>query len=294
MPEPLEAAPLVPAAEETLDEPVVEDGAAPIVDDDPAFERFLQFPKESRSFDSTGYKRPSLVRRVQHRMHSLNVASYENYQDVLALDPAEFTALFNTVLINVTSFFRDHDAWDYLRTDILPDLLRAVDGAPVRIWSAGAAAGQEAYSIAMLLHQLMGPRFREQVKIYATDIDADALNYARQGSYTEREIAGVPQAYRDRYLGLSGDRYVITADLRRNVIFGRNDLTRDAPISRIDVLLCRNTLMYFNAETQARVIQRLGFALRPEGCCCSGRPRCWSTSRTSSSRWISVAGCSAG
>ncbi len=167
--------------------------------------------------------------------------------------------------VNVTSFFRDVDAWDQLRTDILPALVRKADGAPVRVWSAGAAAGQEAYSIAMLLHQLMGTRFREQVKIYATDVDEEALNYARQASYTEREIAGVPQAYRDRYLDQVGDRYVISPDLRRNVIFGRKDLTRDAPISRIDILLCRNTLMYLNAETQTRVINRLVFAMQPDG-----------------------------
>ena len=277
MPEPLDAAPLVlgaagPGPDARVSDQHEDDGQTgydagrddPKVDD-PAFESFLQFLKESRSYDFTGYKRPSLIRRVDHRMQALDVGSYEAYQDVLQLDPAEFTALFNTILINVTSFFRDLDAWDYLRTGILPDLLRAVDGAPVRVWSAGASAGQEAYSIAMLLHQLMGTRFREQVKIYATDVDEDALNYARHASYTEREINGLPQFYRDRYFDRAGDRYVVSPDIRRGVIFGRNDLTRDAPISRIDILLCRNTLMYLNHETQSRVISRLGFALRPNG-----------------------------
>jgi two-component system, chemotaxis family, CheB/CheR fusion protein len=233
--------------------------------EDPHFERLLQFLKESRAFDFTGYKRPSLIRRVRYRMRELGVGNFEEYQDVLQLNPDEFTALFNTILINVTNFFRDEEAWRALRDELLPEILARSDRGPVRVWSAGCSTGQEACSIAMLLHDLMGSEFRERVKIYATDIDEDALNYARQASYTEREIRGLPDSYRERYFDLAGGRYVLTPDLRRSVIFGRNDLTRDAPISRIDVLLCRNTLMYFNAETQTRIVSRLAFALRPNG-----------------------------
>lgn len=244
----------------------VEDSPAPEASaEDPSFERLLQFLKESRSFDFTRYKRPSLVRRVRHRMHEIEVSTFEDYQDVLQLEPDEFTALFNTILINVTSFFRDPEAWEHLGTEILPTLLSTTDGGPVRVWSAGCSSGQEAYSMAMLLHETMGSSFRERVKIYATDVDEEALEHARHASYGERELAGLPEAYRERYFDAVGGRFVFTPDLRRSVIFGRNDLTRDAPISRIDVLLCRNTLMYLNAETQARVVNRLAFALRPEG-----------------------------
>jgi two-component system, chemotaxis family, CheB/CheR fusion protein len=232
---------------------------------DPAFERLLQFLKESRSFDFTGYKRPSLMRRVRRRMQEVGISGFEEYVDVLQLNPDEFTALFNTILINVTSFFRDADAWEALGSQILPTLLEGADGGPIRVWSAGCSGGQEAYSIAMLLHDLMGSTFRERVKIYATDVDEDALNYARQATYGEREINGVPAAFRERYFDLVSGRYIVSPDLRRSVIFGRNDLTNDAPISRIDILLCRNTLMYFNAETQSRVVSRLGFALRRNG-----------------------------
>jgi two-component system CheB/CheR fusion protein len=233
--------------------------------ENPSFERLLHFLRDSRSFDFTGYKRPSLMRRVRHRMREIGVDSFEDYQDVLQLEPHEFTALFNTILINVTSFFRDYDAWEQLRTEILPQVLEANGDGLVRVWSAGCSAGQEAYSIAMLLHEEMGSSFRERVKIYATDVDEDALNYARQASYTERETRGLPESYRERYFDLANGRYVFTPDLRRSVIFGRNDLTSDAPISRIDILLCRNTLMYLNAETQTRVVSRLGFALRQDG-----------------------------
>src|SRR3712207_495038 len=111
--------------------------------DDAAFERLLQFLKESRSFDFTGYKRPSLIRRVRHRMREVKVDSVEAYQDMLQLQPDEFTALFNTILINVTSFFRDAESWEHLREDILPELVEAAEGGPLRVWSAGSAAGQE-------------------------------------------------------------------------------------------------------------------------------------------------------
>ena len=232
--------------------------------EDPAFERLLQFLKDSRAFDFTGYKRPSLMRRVRYRMRELGVETFEDYQDALQLNPGEFTALFNTILINVTSFFRDAEAWEALRQDILPKLLERTDGQ-IRVWSAGCSAGQEAYSIAMLLHELMGTAFRARVKIYATDVDEEALNHARQASYTERELRGLPDDLRERYFELAAGRYALTPNLRHSVIFGRNDLTRDAPISRIDLLLCRNTLMYFNAETQSRIVSRLAFALRPQG-----------------------------
>jgi two-component system CheB/CheR fusion protein len=233
--------------------------------EDPSFERLLQFLRDSRAFDFTGYKRPSLMRRVRHRMREIGTDSFEDYQDILQLQPSEFTALFNTILINVTSFFRDPEAWEHLRTEIMPQVLDADDGGQLRVWSAGCSAGQEAYTIAMLLHEEMGSSFRERVKIYATDIDEDALNNARQASYTEREMRGLSDSYRTRYFDLVNGRYVVIPDLRRSVIFGRNDLTSDAPISRIGLLLCRNTLMYLNRETQTRVISRLGFALRPNG-----------------------------
>src|SRR4029450_4999172 len=209
--------------------------------EDPSFERLLQFLRDCRSFDFTGYKRPSLMRRVRHRMREIGIDSFEDYQDVLQLEPREFTALFDTILINVTSFFRDSDAWEQLRTEIVPQVLEASGGGALRVWSAGCSAGQEAYSIAMLLHEEMGSSFRERVKIYATDVDEAALTYARQASYTERQTRGLLESYRERYFDLVNGRYIFTPDLRRSVIFGRNDLTSDAPIGRIDILLCRNT-----------------------------------------------------
>ncbi|OLR92935.1 CheR family methyltransferase [Actinokineospora bangkokensis] len=231
------------------------------------FEAVLQYLKEARGFDFTGYKRTSLARRVRRRMGQVGVADFPDYVDLLQVSSDEFDALFNTILINVTGFFRDPDAWAYLAEEVVPALL-AERGPedPVRVWSAGCASGQEAYSLAMLLADALGPdRFRQRVKIYATDVDEEALAQARQASYAAAEVEGVDEDRLHRYFEQQGQRHVFRKDLRRSVIFGRNDLVQDAPISRIDLLVCRNTLMYFNAETQSMVLNRFHFALAPRG-----------------------------
>jgi len=234
---------------------------------DEAFEALLRYLRDSRGFDFTGYKRASLMRRVRHRMSQGGVETYEQYLDVLQASSDEFSALFNTILVNVTAFFRDPDSWDYIASDVIPRILaeRGPDD-PVRVWSAGCASGQEAYTLAMLLAETLGPEaFRQRVKIYATDVDEDALTEARAATYDARAVESVPPQYLDRYFDAANGRYVFRKDLRRGVIFGRNDLVKDAPISRVDLLVCRNTLMYMNAETQRNVLNRLHFALSPQG-----------------------------
>jgi two-component system CheB/CheR fusion protein len=233
---------------------------------DPAFEQLLVFLKDERGFDFTGYKRASLERRVRRRMEALQISAFDEYHDYLQVHQEEFTGLFNTILINVTSFFRDLDAWNYLSEQLLPDLLRHREGQPIRAWSAGCASGEEAYTLAMIFAEQLGiEEFRDRVKIYATDVDEEALTHARHASYTARELSAVPEDLRERYFEPTGSRFTFRKELRRSVIFGRNDVVQDAPISHVDVLACRNTLMYFNAETQSQVLNRMHFALRPDG-----------------------------
>jgi two-component system, chemotaxis family, CheB/CheR fusion protein len=239
----------------------------------PEFEALLQFLDSSRGFDFTGYKRASLERRVRRRMDKVDVASFTDYVDYLEVHPDEYEHLFNAILINVTEFFRDPDAWEHLRATSIPLLLadRAPDD-PIRVWSAGCATGQEAYTIAMVLAEAVGlEAYRERVKIYATDIDEEALDVARAGSYGVREMETVPEDLRERYFERQDRRMTFRKDLRRTVIFGRNNLVADAPISRLDILLCRNTLMYMNSETQGRIVRNLHFALRDGGILMLGR-----------------------
>ena len=231
------------------------------------FSRLLEYLKTSRGFDFSSYKRTTLSRRIDKRMQTVGVKGYDAYQDYLEVRQDEFQNLFNTILINVTAFFRDPEAWEYLTGKVVPDILRAKgeDGA-IRVWVAGCASGEEACTVAMVFAEALGPEaFRTRVKIYATDLDDDALSCSRAGSYTEKDIEAVPAELREKYFERAGDRYVFDRDLRRALIYGRHNLILDAPISRVDLLLCRNTLMYFNAETQDRIVQRFHFALAEGG-----------------------------
>ena len=231
------------------------------------FVKLLDYLKSTRGFDLSGYKPSGLVRRVRKRMQQIGIGSYTDYIDYLEVHADEVAPLFNTILINVTGFFRDPQAWQSLAERVLPRILES-KGAnePVRCWSVGAASGEEAYTLAMLLAEAMGDQdFRQRVKIYATDVDDEALAQARQGSYTEAQAEGVPPELLGKYFERQGDRFVFRTDLRRALIFGRHDLVQDAAISRLDLLVCRNTLMYFNSETQAKILARFHFALRPDG-----------------------------
>jgi two-component system, chemotaxis family, CheB/CheR fusion protein len=239
-----------------------------------SFEALLEHLKRVRGFDFTGYKRSGLMRRIDKRMRQLDLDEYTQYLDYLEVHPEEFAPLFDTILINVTSFFRDAESWEKLATDVIPEyVINRRVGDPIRVWSAGCASGEEAYTLAMVFAEVLGvDAFRDRLKIYATDVDENALTKARHAAYEEREVGGVSEVYRERYFErLDNGTYCVRKDLRRQVIFGRHDLVQDAPISRIDLLVCRNTLMYFNAETQARVLARFHFALNDGGVLFLGR-----------------------
>ncbi len=231
------------------------------------FEALLDYLRQSRGFDFTGYKRSSLKRRVHKQMQSRSITNFSDYLDYLQVHPEEFLPLFNTILINVTSFFRDKSAWNYIQSQTLPRILNEKSQhSQIRIWSAGCASGEEAYTLAMILADILGvEKFRQQVKIYATDVDEEALSQARHANYSAKQIQSIPQNLQDQFFELVGQHYIFRPDLRRAVIFGRHDLMQDAPISRLDLLVCRNTLMYFNAETQARILDRFHFALNETG-----------------------------
>jgi two-component system CheB/CheR fusion protein len=234
---------------------------------DPELELLLAFIRDSRGFDFTGYKRSTLARRVRKRMNDVGVADYLDYRDLLESSADEFGFLFNTILINVTSFFRDTESWAYLQREIVPELLNTVDPEEeIRIWSAGCSTGEEAYSLAIIFAQALGiDECARRVKIYGTDVDEEALREARTGAYSDKALELLSDEMRKVYFEQSGDRFSFRSDLRRRVIFGRHDITRDAPISRLHLLLCRNTLMYFNVEAQAQIIDRFHFALREGG-----------------------------
>jgi len=235
--------------------------------DDAAFQDLIRYIQESRGVDFRGYKHSSLCRRISLRMEHLHIDGFAGYHAFLEAHPQEFNDLLDTVLINVTSFFRDPDAWDALKTSVLPQLLspeRSRDH--LRIWCAGCASGEEPYSIAMLLHEALGAtEFNLRVKIYATDLDEAALSAARHASYLPREVECVPPPFLEKYFERTSTHYVVARDLRKAVIFGRHNIVHDAPISRIDLLVCRNLLIYLETETQNQMLLRLHYALLDDG-----------------------------
>src|SRR5256712_3998362 len=236
----------------------------------PEFEKLIEHLRDTRGFDFTGYKRASLLRRVSLRCSEVGIDSFRAYLDYLQVHTEEFGALFNKILINVTEFFRDKETWDYLAEKFVPRI--AAKTGEIRVWSAGTSSGEEAYSAAILLCEALGEEsFVDRVKIYATDVDEEALAKARGGGYTAKELSSLDDGLRLRYFERQGERFMFRAALRRTIIFGRHDVTQDAPISRLDLLICRNTLIYFMAETQGRILARFHYALNDDGYLFLGR-----------------------
>lgn len=234
--------------------------------EDFSLERLLHEIAEDRGVDFRVYKRSTLDRRIRKRMFDVKIGNYGDYAAYLREHSDELNELLNTVLINVTEFFRDPPAWEVLRREVLPELLEGRQpGDSIRCWSAGCATGEEPYSIAILLAEYFGSRLQEyDVKIYCTDIDEEALNAARRAQYTDDRLRRVRADWRTKYF--QGEKSLrVSRELRRLCIFGRSNLVSDAPISHVDLLVCRNVLIYFDARAQTQIIHHLHYALEPRG-----------------------------
>src|SRR5215470_19777472 len=221
---------------------------------------------EERGIDLRGYKVTTLERRVRRRMQQVGINSYDEYLHYIGRDPTETAKLLDTVLINVTRFFRDMQAWDTLGEHVLPVMFKnRPPGSSFRVWCAGCATGEEPYSVAILLCELLGPRVKEyEIKIYATDNDESALNIARRAEYPPESLRGVRPEIKAKYF--TGEKLMrVARDVRRMVIFGRSNLLTDAPISHVDLLLCRNVLIYFDATAQNHIMGRIKYALNDGG-----------------------------
>ncbi|NMF65100.1 CheR family methyltransferase [Brasilonema octagenarum] len=231
------------------------------------FEALLDYLKQNCSYDLSGYKEGTLVRRVQYRMQQLEIENYGNYLQYLQNNSDECVSLFNTILINYSGFFRDSDSWDYLANQIIPQIItRKQSDKKIRVWSAGCASGQEVYTLLMLLAEALGiEQCLQRVQVFATDIDEDALAEARQASYSDKEVANIPSDLLSKYFEQTQQRYVFDSKLRRTIIFGVHDLTNNAPMSKIDLVVCRNVLIYFKPQTQEKTLVRFHFGLCDNG-----------------------------
>ena len=225
------------------------------------------------NFDLREYKEVSLVRRIRARMTQVRAESVSAYSRLLDENAGEHVALINTILINVTGFFRDSEAWKVLAEHVVPRLVEdAADSRSLRIWSTGCSSGEEAYSIAILLAERLGAHAENYtIKIYGTDVDEEALTAARQAVYRTEQLKDVPDRLVDRYFTREGQLYRFRREFRRWCIFGSHNLTQAPPLSHIDLLVCRNALIYFTGELQDRILTRFHYSIREDGFLFLGR-----------------------
>lgn len=234
---------------------------------DREFEALLNYLKHNRGCDLTGYKRSTLQRRFTHRMQSLNIFNYPEYLQYIQKHYEEWFTLLNDVLINVTSFFRDRDAWVNLTNNIIPKIIASKQPSEsIRVWSAGCASGEEVYSLMILFAEALGiDACLQRVQHYATDMDEDAIKQARFATYSSIQVAAIPPELLEKYFKQTPQGYIFHQKLRDTIVFGHHNLVQDAPMSKIDLLTCRNVLIYFDAETQASILIRFHFALKDRG-----------------------------
>lgn len=216
--------------------------------------------------DFSNYKRPTLLRRIERRINVHNLTDLSSYLSYILKQPEETHALLKDLLISVTNFFRDSKAFNYLEQEVIPSIFSGrTSGDQIRIWVAGCATGEEAYSLAMLCaEQAMRVNDAPRVQIFATDIDESAITTAREGLYTVNDAADVSPERLRQFFTLDGDGYRVRREIREMILFANHNFLKDPPFSKLDLVTCRNVLIYLNSTAQKRIIDTFHFALRPK------------------------------
>ncbi len=246
---------------------------APRAEVDRHLRTFLENLREQSGIDFGSYKLPTIMRRLQRRIAATGTENLANYIRFLQRNPDEYQRLINSFLIKVTEFFRDPELFTYLRDELLPQLIHEAQESTkeLRIWSAGCATGEEAYSLAILVSELLPQSTDLSIRIFATDLDGEAISFARRGVYPASALSEMPSDMIERYFTMLNGAYEVKKSVRSLVVFGQHDLGQRAPFPRIDLALCRNVLIYFTTELQRRALQLFAFSLRDGGCLVLGK-----------------------
>lgn len=244
--------------------------AEPVADTGPALQTILRLLKARTSQDLSLYKPRTLLRRIARRMALHAAPTVETYADLLAQNPQEIDLLFKELLIGVTAFFRDAAVWKELQDSVLPVLLarRRQAGGELRAWVAGCSTGEEVYSLAMALTEALeaDPGCEGvQLRIFGTDLSADAVAASRRGFYAAPALQGVSPGRRARFFKAQPNGFTVTSELREKVLFAQHNLAQDPPFTRLDLLLCRNLMIYFDSALQQRLVPLFHYSLRPGG-----------------------------
>jgi two-component system CheB/CheR fusion protein len=234
----------------------------------PHFERIVELLSGATGIDFSSYRTPTLMRRMGNRMLIRKCDNMKMYSDLLEKDAEELDTLSHDVLIGVTRFFRDPEAFEAIRTEVLPKLFNEPRPAntPYRFWIPACATGEEAYSIAMLIDQYIQQNDLEvEYKIFASDVDEGAVRYAIKGLYSSSMVADTPKDLTAHYFIKEGNEFRVRPFLRKRVLFAVHNLLGDPPFIDMDLISCRNMLIYLKSETQQKVLSTLHFALRKRG-----------------------------
>ncbi len=230
--------------------------------------KILMLLRSQTGHDFSHYKKSTITRRIARRIAFHQLADYSKYVTFLRENPQELTVLFNELLIGVTKFFRDADAFEMLTARLRPILQSKTSKDPIRVWVAGCSTGEEAYSIAIILAEyldLLEAKKTPKVQIFATDLDGEAIEHARQGVYLSNISADVSPERLQRFFVKQNDAYQVKKELREMVVFAQHNIIKDAPFTRLDLLSCRNLLIYLNMDLQKKLIPVFHYSIAPKG-----------------------------
>lgn len=235
--------------------------------DDSFFELFVHVIRQRTGYDFTNYRQSSISRRIRRRMQVLGVRSERDYVDKMVSKPSEADQLFNDILINVTEFFRDPEMFDTLNRKVIRRIVEDKnDGDDIRVWVPGCSSGEEAYSIAiLLLEQCEKNGISPRISLFASDIDPNMIARAKEAIYPLAAIKPMPEELREKYFDPDGDKYALSEKVTSLVKFSRHSLIKDPPFSKLDLVSCRNLLIYFSRELQEDVLPIFHYALKPDG-----------------------------
>ncbi|MES2525834.1 MAG: chemotaxis protein CheB [Bdellovibrionota bacterium] len=230
------------------------------------FQKILQYLKQQVGTDFSQYKISTIQRRIEKRLATLGVTTLPEYYKVLKGNQEELLALSQNMLVSVTSFFRDTEAYESMAKHLEEIILSKKSGEELRVWSAGCATGEEPYSLAMLITDLSEKHRKHlNVKVFATDLDFEALGTARSGHYGKEEVSGIPENYLDRFFEEKEKTYEVRKFVKDMIVFARQDLVQNPPFVKLDMVTCRNVLIYFETVLQARIFDIFHYSLRSGG-----------------------------
>jgi chemotaxis protein methyltransferase CheR len=218
-------------------------------------------------FDITQYKERPLKRRLAVRLRACQLSSYQEYAQKLAQDPSEYPKLLDSLTINVTNFYRNSETFSVVSSKVFPLLLAGSDSVrDLTVWSAGCSSGEEPYSMAILWREFSGNKLSmPEFRVIATDIDLVSLEKARKGIYDQNSMNEIPPGLVKKYFNFTGPSYVLSEEIKRIVEFRHLDLFEPPQVSELDMIFCRNVLIYFSRPTQEAIFESFRKSLRPGG-----------------------------